>query len=85
MVIPVTTPPWPMRQRNLLYTGVTRGRKLVVLVAQPKAVALAVKGEQERRRWSKLQEWLSAEPADSSHAAAAGGLAFPISVFGHEA
>ncbi len=51
-----------MLQRNLLYTGVTRGRQLVVLVAQPKAVAIAVKGQHERRRWSKLREWL-ARPA----------------------
>jgi exodeoxyribonuclease V alpha subunit len=58
VVLPVTTQHWPMLQRNLLYTGVTRGR-LVVLVAQPKAVAIAVKGQQERRRWSKLKEWLS--------------------------
>jgi hypothetical protein len=50
-----------------------------VLVAQPRAVAIAVKGQQERRRWSKLKEWLSAEPSDSNRAAAAGGLAFPIS------
>jgi hypothetical protein len=35
VVIPVTTQHWPMLQRNLLYTGVTRGRRLVVLVAQP--------------------------------------------------
>ena len=60
VVIPVTTQHWPMLRRNLLYTGVTRGRKLVVLVAQPKAVAIAVKGQQERRRWSKLKEWLQA-------------------------
>jgi exodeoxyribonuclease V alpha subunit len=79
VVLPVTTQHWPMLQRNLLYTGVTRGRKLVVLVAQPKAVAIAVKGQQERRRWSKLKEWLSAAPDGGSHAAAAGGLAFPIS------
>ena len=59
VVIPVTTQHYPMLQRNLLYTGVTRGRKLVVLVAQPKAVAIAVKGQQERRRWSKLREWLA--------------------------
>jgi exodeoxyribonuclease V alpha subunit len=59
VVIPVTTQHWPMLLRNLLYTGVTRGRWLVVLVAQPKAVAIAVKGQQERRRWSKLKEWLS--------------------------
>jgi exodeoxyribonuclease V alpha subunit len=48
----------PMLRRDLLYTGVTRGRKLVLLVAQPKAVAIAVKGQTERRRWSKLREWL---------------------------
>ena len=34
VVIPVTTQHYPMLQRTLLYTGVTRGRKLVVLVAQ---------------------------------------------------
>jgi hypothetical protein len=33
---------YPMLQRNLLYTGVTRGRRLVVLVGQKKAVAIAV-------------------------------------------
>ena len=32
---------------------------LVVLVAQPKAVAIAVKGPHERRRWSKLWVWLA--------------------------
>jgi exodeoxyribonuclease V alpha subunit len=45
-------------QRNLLYTGVTRGRKLVVLVGQKKAVAIAVRNVSGRRRWSKLSEWL---------------------------
>ena len=60
VVIPVTTQHYPMLQRNLLYTAVTRGRQLVVLVAQPKAVAIAVKGKLERRRWSKLGEWLTA-------------------------
>ena len=62
VVIPVTTQHYPMLQRNLLYTAVTRGRQLVVLVvlvAQPKAVAIAVKGGLERRRWSKLGEWLA--------------------------
>jgi exodeoxyribonuclease V alpha subunit len=60
VVIPLTTQHYPMLQRNLLYTAVTRGRQLVVLVAQPKAVAIAVKGQRERRRWSKLGEWLTA-------------------------
>jgi exodeoxyribonuclease V alpha subunit len=58
VVIPVTTQHWPMLRRNLLYTGVTRGKRLVVLVAQPKAVAVAVKGREGRRRWSKLRELL---------------------------
>ena len=58
VVIPVTTQHYPMLQRNLLYTGVTRGRKLVVLVAQSRAVAIAVKSGQGRRRWSRLKEVL---------------------------
>ena len=47
-----------MLQRNLLYTGVTRGKRLVVLVGQKKAVAIAVRNISGRRRWSKLGEWL---------------------------
>jgi exodeoxyribonuclease V alpha subunit len=58
VVIPVSTQHYPMLQRNLLYTGVTRGRRLVVLVGQRKALAIAVAGRQARRRWSKLAEWL---------------------------
>jgi hypothetical protein len=41
------------------YTGVTRGKRLVVLVGQPKAVAIAVRGIAGRRRWSKLREWMA--------------------------
>ena len=43
VVIPVLTQHYTMLQRNLLYTGVTRGKKLVVLVGQKKAVAIAVR------------------------------------------
>ena len=59
VVIPVMTQHYAMLQRNLLYTGVTRGKKLVVLVGQKKAVAIAVRNVSGRRRWSKLQEWLT--------------------------
>ena len=59
VVIPLTTQHYPMLQRNLVYTGVTRGKRLVVLVGQRKALAIAVKGARTRRRWSKLREWLS--------------------------
>jgi len=61
VVIPVMTQHYAMLQRNLIYTGVTRGARLVVLVGQKKAVAIAVKNVSGRRRWSKLDEWLSRE------------------------
>jgi len=60
VVIPVMTQHYAMLQRNLIYTGVTRGKKLVVLVGQKKAMAIAVKNASGRRRWSKLDEWLGA-------------------------
>lgn len=58
IVIPVMTQHYTMLQRNLIYTGVTRGKKLVVLVGQPRAIAIAVKNVSGRLRWSKLNEWL---------------------------
>ena len=61
VVIPLTTQHYPMLQRNLVYTGVTRGKRLVVLVGQRKALAIAVNGAQTRRRWSKLREWLACQ------------------------
>jgi exodeoxyribonuclease V alpha subunit len=58
VVVPVMTRYYAMLQRNLLYTGITRGKKLVVLVGQKKAVAIAVRNVSGRQRWSKLSEWL---------------------------
>jgi exodeoxyribonuclease V alpha subunit len=49
-----------MLQRNLLYTGLTRGKRLVVIVGQRKAAAIAVRNATGRRRWTKLKDWLSA-------------------------
>jgi exodeoxyribonuclease V alpha subunit len=60
VIIPVVTQHYTMLARNLLYTGVTRGKRLVVLVGQRKAVAMAVRGGNMKRRWTKLQEWLAA-------------------------
>jgi exodeoxyribonuclease V alpha subunit len=62
VIIPVLTQHYAMLQRNLLYTGVTRGKRLVVLVGQKKAVAIAVRNVSGRRRWSKLAEWLQSGP-----------------------
>ena len=61
VVIPVMTQHYAMLQRTLLYTGVTRGKRLVILVGQKKAVAIAVRNVSGRRRWSKLAEWLSTD------------------------
>jgi exodeoxyribonuclease V alpha subunit len=69
VVIPLLTQHYPMLQRNLLYTGITRGRRLVVVVGSRKAVAIAVRNTSGRRRWSKLREWLAATPMpESGHA-----------------
>jgi exodeoxyribonuclease V alpha subunit len=63
VVIPITMQHYMMLQRNLLYTGVTRGKQLVILLGQKKAVAIAIKNVSGRRRWSKLREWLSLSDA----------------------
>ena len=60
VVIPLVTQHYMMLARNLLYTGVTRGKQLVVLVGQRKALAIAVRTQGSRRRWSKLREHLEA-------------------------
>ncbi len=59
VVIPMMMQHYMMLRRNLLYTGITRGRKLVVLVGQKQAIGMAVKGKIETRRWSKLAEWMA--------------------------
>lgn len=60
VVIPVMTQHYTMLQRNLIYTGITRGKRLVVLVGQKKALAIAVRNGSARQRWTKLDEWLEA-------------------------
>ena len=59
VVIPLLTQHYAMLQRNLVYTGLTRGKQLVVLVGQKKALAMAVKNHLGRSRHTKLAEWLS--------------------------
>lgn len=59
VIIPLMMQHYPMLKRNLLYTGVTRGKQLVVLVGQKKALALAIREKTSLQRWSKLKEWLN--------------------------
>ncbi|MHC3470392.1 SF1B family DNA helicase RecD2 [Streptomyces sp. 7R007] len=58
VVIPVTTGAWMMLQRNLLYTAVTRARKLVVLVGSRKAIGQAVRTVSAGRRCTALDHRL---------------------------
>lgn len=59
VVIPVTTGAWMMLQRNLLYTAVTRAKKLVVLVGSRKAIGQAVRTVSAGRRFTALDYRLS--------------------------
>ena len=63
VVIPVMTQNFTMLQRNLLYTAVTRGKRLVVLLGQKKAVTIAVKNISGRRRVTRLKAWLEVDVA----------------------
>ena len=58
VVIPILKQHWIMLQRNLLYTAVTRGKRLVVVVGEKQAVARAVKNADARVRWTSLEEKL---------------------------
>jgi exodeoxyribonuclease V alpha subunit len=60
VVIPITTSAWMMLQRNLLYTAVTRAKKIVVLVGSAKAIGQAVRTASTGRRYSALDHRLRA-------------------------
>ncbi|EIC23869.1 ATP-dependent DNA helicase, partial [Thiorhodovibrio frisius] len=59
VVIPLATQHYMLLQRNLLYTGVTRGKRLVVLIAQPKALGMAVR-QTGGQRLTRLRQRLVA-------------------------
>jgi len=58
VVLPLHTQHYIMLQRNLLYTGITRGRKLVVIVGTRRAMAIAVKNNRVEARYTRLTEHL---------------------------
>jgi exodeoxyribonuclease V alpha subunit len=64
VVMPVLTQHYLLLQRNLLYTAVTRGRELVVLVGTRKALAMAVRNNKTRRRYTRL-DWRMSQGAAS--------------------
>src|ERR671925_618323 len=58
VVMPLVTQHFRLLERNLLYTGVTRGKRLVVIIAQPKALWLAVQTLRSQQRLTNLAERL---------------------------
>ncbi|NTV57898.1 MAG: ATP-binding domain-containing protein [Deltaproteobacteria bacterium] len=58
VVIPVHTQHYALLQRNLIYTGITRGRKLVVMIGTKKALAIAVKNNKTQKRYTRLTKRL---------------------------
>jgi exodeoxyribonuclease V alpha subunit len=54
-----------MLQRNLLYTAVTRGKRLVVLVGSRKALGIALRNDDTKLRWTWLSHRLRDAPAPS--------------------
>jgi exodeoxyribonuclease V alpha subunit len=59
VVIPLAMQHFTLLERNLLYTAVTRGRKLVVVIAEPQALGIAVKRRESRKRITRLRERLA--------------------------
>ena len=54
VVIPVMTQHYIMLARNLIYTGITRGKQMVVLVGMKKALGMAVRNNKQARRYTRL-------------------------------
>lgn len=59
VVIPMAMQHYTLLERNLLYTGVTRGKQMVVLIGQPKAVGMAARNVRSARRMTNLRARLA--------------------------
>ena len=66
VVIPLSTQHFTLLERNLLYTGVTRGKRLVVVIAQPKALGMAVRTVRAHQRRTNLARRLRPPTASSA-------------------
>jgi exodeoxyribonuclease V alpha subunit len=60
IVMPILIQHHVLFQRNLLYTGITRGKKMVVLIGTKKAIAIAIKNNKPQKRYTLLKDRLLA-------------------------
>ena len=58
VIVPLLTQHYVLLQRNLLYTAITRGKKLVILIGSKKALAIAIRNNKTAARYSRLKERL---------------------------
>jgi exodeoxyribonuclease V alpha subunit len=58
VIFPVTTQHFLLLQRNLIYTGITRAKKLAVLIGTKKALSIAIKNNKPQLRFTRLSERL---------------------------
>ncbi|MFH1954915.1 MAG: ATP-dependent RecD-like DNA helicase [Pseudomonadota bacterium] len=58
IIVPVLTQHYMLLQRNLIYTAVTRGKRLVILIGTKKALAIGVKNDKTRKRYTFLEKRL---------------------------
>jgi exodeoxyribonuclease V alpha subunit len=59
VIIPLLTQHYVLLQRNLIYTGVTRGKKLVIIVGTKRALAIAVRNNKTEKRYTNLKDRLA--------------------------
>ncbi len=59
VILPVTTQHYMLLQRNLIYTGITRAKKLVVLIGTKKALAIAIRNNKPQLRFTHLSDRLA--------------------------
>ncbi|MCX5817419.1 MAG: ATP-binding domain-containing protein, partial [Proteobacteria bacterium] len=64
VIIPVLTQHYMLLQRNLIYTGITRGKKLVILIGTKKALSIAINNNKPQKRYTMLRERLMNKCSD---------------------
>jgi len=62
-IIPIFTQHFTLLQRNLIYTAITRAKKLCIFIGQPKAIAIAIKNNKSLVRKTFLKEYLTTDLA----------------------
>lgn len=62
VIVPILTQHYVMLQRNLLYTAITRGKKLVILLGSKRAIYMAIKNDKVQQRYTRLAERLRVGP-----------------------